>query len=130
MEKTRPSQGVTEAQNRQNRSAVERWGQNKDLFNEGFMVVPNRFFHRYASLRPQRLTTGEALFVLHLMTFKWEAAAPFPSYRTIANRMGVTDKMVRRYAQRLQQKGFLVREFRNRAPNRFDLTSFFHALGS
>jgi len=93
-------------------------------------VVPNRFFERCATLSPRPLTSGEALFVLHLMVFKWEAAAPYPSYGTLAKRMGITDKMARRYAQRLQQKGYLVRLFQKRAPNRFDLTGFFRALGS
>jgi hypothetical protein len=127
-DKVRPT--INDTQNRQNRSAIERWGQNKDMFNEGFIVVPNRFFQRYATLHPEPLTSGEALFVLHLMTFKWEAAPPYPSYGTLAKRMGVTDKMVRRYAQRLQKKGYVMRLFRKRAPNQFDLTGFFEALGS
>lgn len=130
METRKPRRVIKDTQNRQNRSAIERWGQNKDLFSEGFIVVPNRFFQRYATLRPEPLTSGEALFVLHLMTFKWEAAAPYPSYETVAKRMGITGKMTRRYAQRLQRKGYLVRLFRKRAPNRFDLTGFFRALGS
>jgi Helix-turn-helix domain len=109
------------------RSATERWGGRQILFKEGFLSVPNRFLKRYASLNPP-LTPGEALFVLQLMTFKWERAAPFPSYRRIAKAMGVTDKMARRYAQRLQKKGYLVRQFQRRAPNKFDLTGLFEAL--
>jgi hypothetical protein len=42
--------------------------------------------------------------------------------------MGVTDKMARRYAQRLQKKGYLIRQFQYRAPNKFDLTGLFEAL--
>lgn len=66
--------------------------------------------------------------MLQIMTFKWESAAPFPTYKRIAKAMGVTDKMVRRYAQQLQKKGYLVRQFQYRAPNRFDLTGLFEAL--
>lgn len=109
------------------RSATERWGGNSALFSEGFLSVPNRFLRRYASLKPP-LTPGEALFVLQLMTFKWERAAPFPAYRRIARAMGVTDKMARRYAQGLQKKGYLIRQFQERAPNKFDLTGLFEAL--
>lgn len=130
METNNLKRSIRDTQNRESRSAVERWGQMRDLFIEGFIVVPNRFFKRYATLRPEPLTSGEALFVLHLMTFKWEAAAPYPSYGTLAKRMGITDKMARRYAQRLEQKRYLVRIFRKRAPNRFDLTPLFRALGS
>ena len=109
------------------RSATERWGGNSALFSEGFLSVPNRFLRRYASLKPP-LTPGEALFVLQLMTFKWERAAPFPAYKRIAKAMGVTDKMARRYAQGLQKKGYLMRQFQERAPNKFDLTGLFEAL--
>src|SRR6266850_1694389 len=109
------------------RSATERWGGNEILFSDGFLSVPVRFLRRYASLNPP-LTHGEALFVLQLMTFKWERAAPFPAYMRIAKSMGVTDKMARRYAQRLQKKGYLIRQFQHRAPNKFDLTGLFEAL--
>jgi transposase len=62
------------------------------------------------------------------MTFKWDHAAPFPSYGRIAKTMGVTDKMARRYAQSLQKKGYLTRQYQKRAPNKFDLTQLFDAL--
>jgi Helix-turn-helix domain len=110
------------------RSATARWGkQNTRLFREGWLSVPNKFLRCYTALKPP-LSSGEALFVLQLMTFKWDDAAPFPSYGRIAKTMGVTDKMARRYAQSLQKKGYLVRQFRKRAPNKFDLTRLFDAL--
>jgi hypothetical protein len=121
------SGGMLRASKNGPRSVTERWGGNQILFSEGFLSVPTRFLRRYASLNPP-LTTGEALFVLQLMTFKWERAAPFPSYGSIAKAMGVTDKMARRYAQRLQKKGYLIRQFQYRAPNKFDLTGLFEAL--
>src|SRR6202167_2852084 len=81
------------------RSATARWGrQNSRLFSEGWLSVPTKFLRCYTALNPP-LSSGEALFVLQLMTFKWDDAAPFPSYGRIAKTMGVTDKMARRYAQ-------------------------------
>ena len=112
---------------RATRSATNRWGNRESLFNDGWLSVPTRFLRRYASLNPP-LTPGEALFVLQLMTFKWDSAAPFPSYKRIADAMGVTDKMARRYAQGLQKKGYLFRQYQERAPNKFDLTGLFEAL--
>jgi hypothetical protein len=110
------------------RSATARWGkQDTRLFREGWLSVPNKFLRCYTALNPP-LSSGEALFVLQLMTFKWDDAAPFPSYGRIAKTMGVTDKMARRYAQSLQKKGYLVRQFQKRAPNKFDLTRLFDAL--
>jgi Helix-turn-helix domain len=109
------------------RSAAVRWGNKPDLFTDGFVAVPHRFLHRYASLNPA-LSGGEALFVLHLMSFKWDRELPYPSYKTIAQRMGITDKMVRRYAQSLDKKGYLRRQYQVRSANRFDLTGLFEAL--
>lgn len=110
------------------RSATARWGiQETQLFREGWLSVPTKFLRSYATLNPP-LSPGEALFVLQLMTFKWDDAAPFPSYGRIAKSMGVTDKMARRYAQGLQKKGYLTRQFQKRAPNKFDLTRLFDAL--
>lgn len=109
------------------RSAAARWGGNQELFNDGFVVVPHRFLHHYASLNPA-LTSGEALFVLHLMTFKWDRELPYPTYKTLAQRMGITDKMARRYAQALDRKGYLRRHYQTKAANRFDLTGLFEAL--
>src|SRR6267154_1665070 len=90
------------------RSASARWGDKPELFATGFIVVPHSFLHRYAALKPP-LTPGEALFVLHLMSFKWDRDLPYPSYKTLAQRMGITDKMARRYAQSLDKKGYLRR---------------------
>jgi hypothetical protein len=109
------------------RSFVQRW-KHKNLFERGFLVVPTLFLHHYAHLKPTPLTTGEAMFVLHLMEFKWDAKAPFPGYKTIAARMGVSDKMARRYAQSLETKKFLHREVRRGQTNLFDLTPLFDAL--
>jgi len=110
------------------RSATRRWGeQDARLFREGWLSVPTKFLRSYTALNPP-LSSGEALFVLQLMTFKWDDAAPFPSYGRIAKTMGVTDKMARRYAQSLQKKGYLMRQYQKRAPNKFDLSRLFDAL--
>jgi len=98
------------------------------LFKEGFLVVPQKFLTCYAWLQPEPLTTGEAMFVLQLMTFKWEAAAPYPSYKTLAKRMNVSETRVRAYARSLSRKKYLVRLYQKKAPNRFDLTPLFVAL--
>jgi DNA-binding MarR family transcriptional regulator len=109
------------------RSLIARW-EHEGLFDKGFLGVPARFFELYSRLRPYPLTPGEALFVLQLMTYKWSSADPYPSYQTIAERMGVSDKMVRRYAQGLVTKKYLRRRRRANQTNLFDLTGFFDAL--
>lgn len=114
---------------RRKRTARARWGNHDELFSDGFMVVPNKFFRAYATLRPQ-LTHGEVLFVLQLMTFKWDEAAPYPSYKTLSNLMGVNEKTVQRYAQSLCRKKYLFRLFQPKGPNRFDLTKLLAALAN
>lgn len=118
-----PAQEITESA----RSFIKRW-KHKNLFDRGFLVVPTLFLQHYAHLQPHPLTPGEALFVLHLMEFKWDANAPFPGYKTLAGRMGVSDKMARRYAQSLESKKYLRREMRVGQTNKFDLTPLFDAL--
>lgn len=89
--------------------------------------MPKKFFRAYAGLRPP-LTHGEVLFILQLMTFKWDEAAPYPSYKTLANLMGVDEKTVQRYAQALCRKRYLYRLFQPKRSNQFDLTNLFAEL--
>jgi len=109
------------------RSFSARW-LHPELFDKGFLVTPTVFLQKYSQLKPYPLTATEALFVLHLMEFKWDATHPFPGYKTLAQRMGVSDKMARRHAQSLESKGYLRREIRSGQTNRFDLKPLFDAL--
>jgi Helix-turn-helix domain len=106
---------------------VMRW-KHAALFGKGYLVVPNLFLRYYAHLKPFPLNTGEALFVLHLMEYKWDSEDPFPGYKTLAKRMGISDKMARRHAQSLEIKKYLRRKMRIGQTNRFDLTPLFDAL--
>lgn len=110
-----------------NRAHSARW-RHAELLDDGYVPVPVEFLRHYAQLKPYSLTSGEALFVIHLMEFKWDSNAPFPSYKTLAMRMGVSDKMARRHAQSLEQKGYLQRIVRVGQTNRFNLTPLFNAL--
>jgi hypothetical protein len=115
-----------------NRKLAVRWGGQESLFArpEGWVGVPDSFLRLYARLKPYALTVGEAMFVLELMSYKWSGNAPFPSYKSLAARMGVTDKMVRRYAANLEGKGYLRREARIGSTNTFDLNPLFTALAA
>ena len=114
-----------------NRKLAVRWGGHDELFAspEGWVGVPDAFLRNYAKLPLYGgLTVSEAMFVLQLMSFKWTGDAPFPSYKTLARRMGVTDKMVRRYAANLEAKGYLKRGARIGSTNTFALEPLFTAL--
>jgi hypothetical protein len=113
-----------------NHTLVARWGKHDALFSgrEGWLGVPDAFLRCYGKLEPYGLTTAEAMFVLQLMAYKWTEEAPFPSYSTLAKRMGVTTKMVRRYAKALEEKGYLKRTARIGSSNKFELQPLFDAV--
>ena len=98
------------------------------LFSFGYLPVPSLFLQEYSQFHPYPLSHGEALLVLHLMDFKWDESAPFPSYGRLSRRMGVSVKMVRRYAIALERKGYLRRVVRKGRTNLFDLSPLFDRL--
>jgi hypothetical protein len=96
-----------------------------EVFDEGFVGIPTAFFRYYAALN---LSQSEAMFILHLMSFKWNENAPFPSYPTLAQRMGITTEMARRHAKRIEEKHLLKRIPRVGKSNAFDLRPLTEAL--
>jgi hypothetical protein len=108
------------------RTVIARW-EYKELFDNGFVAVPTRFLELYSLLKPE-ITSGEALFIIQLMTFKWDKSAPFPGYNLLAKRMGLSDKAVRRFAASLETKKYLKRFTRQGTTNIFDLSPLFDAL--
>ncbi|MGC4071869.1 MAG: helix-turn-helix domain-containing protein [Nibricoccus sp.] len=104
----------------------ERW--DAELKRFGHVQVSSFFLENYHRLKPYDLTHGEAMFVIHLMQYKWSADAPYPAYKTLAQKMGVTHKTARRLAASLEAKGYLVREKRKNMTNRFHLKKLIDAL--
>jgi DNA-binding MarR family transcriptional regulator len=108
------------------RTVADRW--TPALTRSGHVPIVRTFLRSYSRLKPAPITVGEAMFIVHLMDFKWDGEAPFPGYKTLGKYMGVSDKMARRHAQSLEVKGYLVREMRVSRTNKFDLTPLFKAL--
>jgi Helix-turn-helix domain len=115
-----------ELQNKKDFTFEKRWA--PELKADGFVQVSVFFLENYHRLKPYDLTHGEAMFIIHLMQHKWGVTAPFPAYKTIAKRMGVSTKTTRRYAVSLEQKRFLSRELRIGETNRFHLKNLMDAL--
>jgi len=114
------------------RKLARRWGGHDVLFAkpDGWVGVPVSFLRSYGSLKPYALTVAEAMFVVQVMAYKWSDKAPFPSYSTLAKRMGVSAKMVQRYAKQLEEKGYLKREVRIGSSNAINLQPLFDALAA
>jgi hypothetical protein len=90
-----------------------------------FTPVSDFFLENYTELG---ITTTQAMLIIHLMTHKWTEKNPFPGYKLLGKKMGMTDKQVRTHAAKLQADGFLIRIFREGFTNEFDLTPLFAAL--
>ena len=104
-------------------SIASRW--TEKLAKEGFTPISVVFLNSYASLS---ITNNEAMFITHLISFKWDDKMPFPGLSTIADKMNVSHISVRKYARDLENRGFLVRKMRKGLTTRYDLNPLFEAL--
>ena len=95
------------------------------LVEDGWTPITYSFLDCYGSLG---ITSGEAMFIIHLVRYKWDEKMPYPGFFTIAGKMKVTDISVRKYARDLERKGFLKRIGRLGKTTVFDLTPLFAAL--
>jgi len=104
-----------------------RWGGHDSLVSDGFVPVARNFL-KFAALLPKPLSPAEQLFVLNLMFHKWDGKRPYPSYATLAKRMGISVQYARDIARKLERKDYMSREVRSGRSNRFDLQPLFDAL--
>lgn len=114
----------------EDRSVAARWS---TRLATRFCPVPTYFLENYHRLRPgpnaNGLSSTEAMVVIHLVSFKWSARAPFPTVGTIAERMGLHERSVRAAVRNLEQLGYLKREFsRHGGPNRYHFDGLIQAL--
>lgn len=107
------------------RSASDRW--TKALTKNGWTPVSDDFLRLYGELYPQ-ISTGEAMFIIQLLSYKWDKKMPRPGFKTIAKRMGISDTQARSYARNLENNKYLTRVKRVGQTNRFDLTPLFKIL--
>jgi hypothetical protein len=107
------------------RNVNDRW--TPLLMYRGFTTISNVFLESYSTLHP-KITHGEAMFIIHLMQYKWDENAPFPAVGTIAKRMGISVTATRSLARNLETKGYLHREGQPGRSNRYHLKKLFRAL--
>lgn len=107
------------------RTPADRW--TKALVKNGWTPVSDEFLRLYGDLYPS-ISNGEAMFIIQLLSFKWDEKMPRPGFKTIAKRMGISDTQARTYARNLEKNAYLGRVSRVGQTNRFDLTPLFKAL--
>jgi hypothetical protein len=106
------------------RKVADRW--TEKIAAKGFTPISTYFLHNYSRLG---ITTTEAMFIVHLMSFKWDEKHPRPGLARIAKRMGVTTTQVRSHARKLEKgRKLLQRIMRVGRPNVFNLTPLFTVL--
>jgi predicted transcriptional regulator len=114
---------MSDGTNAAQRQVANRW--TPRLASLGWTPVADYFLQNYHRLKISAL---EAMVIIHLMSFKWDNAAPFPAIRTIGKRMGLTSGSVRAHLRRLGNKGLVLREMTIGGTNRFHLYGLFKAL--
>ena len=97
------------------------------LTRDGFTTVSDFFLDNYSNLKPA-LTHGEAIFVIHVLRYKWDLRNPFPSFARIAEQMGISTESARRLGRSVETKGLLKRINRQGRSNVFDFTGLFEKL--
>lgn len=107
------------------RDIASRW--TAGLVQGGWTPISDFFLEHYSDLDPA-LTTVEAMLVIQLMRHKWDSGLPYPAFKTLSKRMGLSDTAVRGHARRLEKKGYLRRVPRQGYPSQFDLQPLFEAL--
>lgn len=110
------------------RDVVSRWGGYNSVFTDGFLAVPLVLLKNLPSVGEYGVTPAEAVFILQLMTFKWDTRSPYPSYARLSQQMGISETYARKLARSLEEKGLLNREERKGTTNRFDLRPLFREL--
>ncbi|MEM7009374.1 MAG: helix-turn-helix domain-containing protein, partial [Thermodesulfobacteriota bacterium] len=82
---------------------VQIWG---EILDEGFTSVPNILL-RYRTkigLKPKHI-----MLIIDIMSYKWDAGHPFPSYSALSKRSGIEERSVKRITQDLEELGLLVK---------------------
>jgi hypothetical protein len=109
---------------KKNRKIDQRWTK---LLAARFTPVSDVFLENYSKLKPA-IKPVEAMFIIHLLSFKWDRNDPFPSFGKVAGYMGISAAAVRAYARSLENKGYLKRRAVLGRTSRFDLKPLFAAL--
>jgi len=92
----------------------------------GFSAVPTLFLKSYAKLG---ITPTEAMLIIHLMSYKWDARRPFPSVARLSTNLGLSDGRVRSLLRRLEREKKMLRRIHRRGrTNEFDFTPLIEAL--
>ena len=112
------------------RSFSKRWG--GKVADHGYSKVPHMFFALQAELG---LKSQHAMVLLHLLDHWWHlpGGLPWPSKKTLANRMSLGERQVQRLLTDLEDEGLITRcaryyESGGQKSNAYDMTGLVNRL--
>lgn len=112
-----------------NRTLTLKWGQ--ETMDANYTVIPCALLRGQARLH---IGPNELAVLVHLIDHWWRPdAMPWPSKKTIAERLGVNPKTVQRAIAKLQEEGLVLRKERyhktgGRTSNEYDLSPLVEKL--
>lgn len=87
------------------RESEKKWG--RSVVTAGYAIVPSLIFKAQARLG---LSCTQLALLLHLVDYWWHSAKlPYPSKKTLAERMHLGERQVQRYLTELENAGFIRR---------------------
>lgn len=98
---------------------VQIWG---EIIDEGFTTIPNILLHHRSSLG---LKTHHTMFIIDVMSFKWDEENPFPSYSALAKRSKLSIRHTMRMADELVKMGLLIKTQRFNEDSGAQMTTTF-----
>jgi hypothetical protein len=101
-----------------------------ELLEDGHTAVPNLVLNHYAKLG---ISPAEMMFTIHIWQYWWTEKQPYPSLQAVADKMQVSRRQVRNYAQSLKEKQLLEVHERyapglGQTTSEYDFTRFFQRI--
>ena len=111
------------------RASELKWG--KPVMDLGFCIIPSILLRAQARLK---VNPTQLAVLMHLADFWWEVSRkPFPSKKTLGERLGLSPRQVQRHMADLEQMGYVKRIERRAAhkgkqSNEYDLSGLVSRL--
>lgn len=100
-----------------------RWGD--DLLDRGIACFPVLLFEVYHLLG---ISEEELVFIQQAFCYKWDDRNPYPSFSTIAAKMGKTKRTIQHYAESLEKKKLMERKPRLGGSSELDFSLLLAAM--
>lgn len=111
------------------RASEKKWG--KPVLDLGFSIIPSLIFRAQQRLG---LNPTQLAVLLQIADFWWEQSRkPYPSMKTLGERLNLSPRQVQRYVGELEKAGLVQRvkrwsKYKGRLSNEYDLTGLVNRL--